>query len=111
MASVLRTVVETEPYLARASSILSEEERSSIVDLVSAGPETGALIPGTGGLRKLRVAASGRGKRGGARVIYFVAPKDRPVYLLLIYAKNESDDLTSQQTAVLKRLIASIEGS
>ena len=62
---------------------MSEDERSAIVDLLAASPEVGDLIPGTGGLRKVRVPLAGRGKRGGARVIYYVYDQRLPIYLLL----------------------------
>lgn len=68
----LHTVAETQVYLSRAEGLMSESERSAIVDLLAASPEVGDLIPGTGGLRKVRVPPAGRGKRGGAaRVIYY----------------------------------------
>ena len=63
----MHTVVETPPYLADAERLFTAEERATIVDTVSAELRCGVVIPGTGGVRKLRVAASGRGKRGGAR--------------------------------------------
>jgi mRNA-degrading endonuclease RelE of RelBE toxin-antitoxin system len=68
-------------------------------------PETGKVIPGSGGLRKLRWRGSGRGKRGGIRVIYYwIQQKDR-IYLLIAYAKNRQEDLTVDQLKILKTLI------
>lgn len=87
---------------------MSEDERSAVVDLLAASPLVGDLIPETGGLRKLRVPLAGRGKRGGARVIYYVCGEALPVYLLLAYAKKERDDLSSDQKAVLRRLVENI---
>ena len=101
---MLRTVVEAPVYLARAAKLLTGEERDSIVNLVAADPECGALIPGTGGLRKLRAGVAGRGKRGGARVIYLHFDDRTPVLLLLIYAKNERDDMTASQKAAFSKL-------
>jgi hypothetical protein len=72
----MRTVVETVPYLVDAERLFSIEEQATIVDTVSAEPKCGVVMPGTGGIRKLRVAASGRGKRGGARVIYLFGGDD-----------------------------------
>ena len=63
------------------------------------------MIPGTGGLRKIRWEAAGRGKRGGARVIYYWAREDGEILLLLIYSKTRQDDLTPKQKALLKKLI------
>ncbi len=68
-------------------------------------PEQGALIQGSGGLRKLRWAGSGRGKRGGIRVIYFWHPEDEIFYMLYGYPKNEQSDLTLAQIRILRRLV------
>ncbi len=70
-----------------------------------ADPEAGALIPGTGGLRKIRWQGSGRGKRGGIRAIYYWATKDDVVLMLLAYPKNERDDLSPEQKKVLRALV------
>ena len=72
-------------------------------------PERGALIGGTGGVRKLRVALPGRGKSGGARVIYYyLAPKGR-VYLLLAYAKREAADLSRRGKTLMRSLVRQLE--
>ncbi len=104
----LHAVAETQLYLSRAEKLMSEDERSAIVDLLAASPEVGDLIPGTGGLRKVRVPLAGRGKRGGARVIYYVYDQRLPIYLLLAYAKNERDDLSAEQKSTLRRLVENI---
>jgi mRNA-degrading endonuclease RelE of RelBE toxin-antitoxin system len=104
-SNVLISVVETPVYLARAAKLLSEDERDGIVNRLAADPECGVLIPGTGGLRKLRTGLDGRGKRGGARVIYLFLDLETPILLLLIYAKNERDDMTPVQKAVFARLV------
>jgi hypothetical protein len=104
----LHAVAETQLYLSRAEKLMSEDERSAIVDLLAASPEVGDLIPGTGGLRKVRVPLAGRGKRGGARVIYYVYDQTLPIYLLLAYAKNERDDLSAEQKSTLRRLVENI---
>ena len=70
-----------------------------------AEPEAGDLIKGTGGLRKIRWQGSGRGKRGGVRVIYYGARREEVILLLLVYGKNEQDDLTPERRAALKRLV------
>ena len=68
-------------------------------------PDSGALIPGSGGLRKLRWAASGRGKRGGARLIYYWAVPQDQIILLFIYPKNVQDDLTPDQLRALRKIV------
>jgi hypothetical protein len=100
----MHTVVETPPYLADAERLFSAEERDTVVDIVSAEPRSGVVIPGSGGVRKLRVAASGRGKRGGARVIYLFGGNDVPVFLLALFAKNEKSDLSQTERNKLARL-------
>lgn len=67
-------------------------------------PEQGAVIRGSGGLRKLRWSTTGRGKRSGIRIIYYWAPEDDVIFLLYLYAKNEQGDLTAAQMRTLGRL-------
>lgn len=95
--TTLLTVVETPAYLARAERLMSDAERALVVDLVAIAPEAGAVITGTGGLRKIRVPLAGRGKRGGGRVVYWFHSAGFPAVLLWIFAKNETDDLTDDQ--------------
>ena len=66
-------------------------------------PDAGDIIPGSGGCRKLRWAAKGHGKRGGARVIYYWINDDDRILLLDLYAKNEAENLSSAQLKDLKR--------
>lgn len=104
----MHTVIETPPYLAEAERLFSAEERATIIDTVSTDPRCGVVIPGTGGVRKLRVAASGRGKRGGARVIYLFGGEDVPVFLLTVFAKNERSDLSQKERGNLGKLMAAM---
>jgi hypothetical protein len=66
----MQAVIETPRYLADAERLFSAEEREAIVDLVARDPHCGVVIPGGGSIRKVRVGFGGRGKRGGARVLY-----------------------------------------
>lgn len=68
-------------------------------------PEVGRVIQGTGGMRKLRVALEGRGRRGGARVIYYRLVDRQQILLLLIYDKSRADDLTAEQKRALRALV------
>ncbi|MCZ8043946.1 MAG: type II toxin-antitoxin system RelE/ParE family toxin [Beijerinckiaceae bacterium] len=97
------SVVETPAYLSRAERSMSAEERSAIVDAVASSPESGVLIQGTGGLRKMRIALAGRGKRGGGRLIYWFHSAGLPAVLLWVFAKNEASDLTASQRDVLAK--------
>lgn len=104
----MHTVVETPPYLADAVRLFSEAERAAIVDAVSDDPHCGVVIVGTGGVRKMRVAASGRGKSGGARVIYLFGGRDVPIFLLAVFAKNERSDLTQAERNELTKVTATM---
>lgn len=97
--------VETPVFTAAVTSLLSDEEYRQMQIVLLIRPEQGALIRGSGGLRKLRWGAHGRGKRGGVRVVYYWHPADQCFYMLLVYAKAQQDDLTPAQLKVLRRLV------
>src|SRR5580692_2106967 len=94
-------VVETLGYLKAAEDTFSPAERDRIVAMVAANPDCGEIVQGTGGFRKVRVARSGMGKRGGARLIYIVRGKEFPIFLVAVYAKNEKENLTSRERNLL----------
>ena len=100
------TVVETPEFLAAAAELMDEAERMRLVDHLAHNPVAGDLVPGTGGVRKLRWALAGRGKRGGARVIYFYHDPGMPLFALTAYAKNQRADLSQQDRNDFKRLTA-----
>jgi hypothetical protein len=105
---ILRTCrpSSTPPYLADAQRLFTEAERTDIVDLVAADPRGGVVIPGSGGVRKLRVGFGGRGKRGGARIIFLFGGEDVPVFLLAAFAKNEKADLSAAERTTLGKQVA-----
>lgn len=98
----MRTVAETSVFVKYAAEVWTEEERDEFISWIAANPEAGDLIPGSGGCRKVRWSASGRGKRGGARVIYTIAGNG-VVWLLIVYAKSKFDNLPTDFLAQLKR--------
>lgn len=98
----MRTVAETPIFIRYAAEIWSEAERQDFITLIAANPEAGVVIRGSGGCRKLRWSRSGIGKRGGARVIYFVAA-DAVVWLLIVYAKAKFDALSTSFLAQLRQ--------
>jgi mRNA-degrading endonuclease RelE of RelBE toxin-antitoxin system len=93
----MQSVAETPTFTRQAEKLFSEDEKMELVSFLSIHPLAGDLIPGTGGVRKLRFAASGRGKRGGARVIYYYLDADLPLYALLAYPKNAKVDLSPEE--------------
>ena len=92
---------------------MTDEELRDVQWILQSNPEAGDAIPGTGGVRKLRAAVKGKGKRGGARVIYFYVTTRQTVYLLLAYDKSETDDISEGGKRVLRQLAArlGVEGS
>jgi hypothetical protein len=102
------SVTEFAGYRRRADELLTDAEQDAVIDLVAYDPTRGDLIPGTGGLRKLRIAVGGSGKRGGARVIYYFYSEDFPVLLLALYAKNEKSDLSAREKKTFAILVQEI---
>lgn len=100
------SVVETPEFLSATRKLLSDEERMLLVDYLAYHPTAGDLIPGTGGVRKLRWGLEGRGKRGGARVIYFHHDAGMPLFALTAFAKNEQADLSQQDRNGFRQLTA-----
>jgi len=99
------TVVETERFLKDAKVLMPESERSELVAFVAANPEAGDVISQAGGVRKLRWSLPDRGKRGGARVVYYYHSERLPVFLLAAYAKNEKANLSMAERNAMKRLV------
>jgi hypothetical protein len=98
------TVVETPEFLSTTKKLLTEEERAVLVDYLAHNPVAGDLMPETGGVRKLRWGLEGRGKRGGARVIYFYHSANLPLFALAAYAKNQKADLSANDRKVFRTL-------
>ena len=107
----MQTVVETPTYLADAERLFSSDERKAIVDRLAAEPTCGVVIPGGGGIRKVRFGFGTRGKSGGARIIYLFSGANLPVFILAVFAKNEKANLsTAERNALGKIAAAMIEG-
>jgi hypothetical protein len=98
------TVIETPIFLRYAAEVWSDEEREAFVDWIASHPDAGDLIPGTGGLRKVRWSRAGMGKQGGARAIYFIRPNGDEIVLLLAYAKAKFDNFSSDYLRRVKEL-------
>ena len=105
------TVVETPTFIRRAAKLLTEEEHDELIAFLAANPETGDVIEGTAGVRKVRFATGGRGKRGATRVMYYVVDEAMPLYALLIYGKNEQDNLTPEQVKAVRAFAEAIKAA
>ena len=98
--------VETPIFTRRVCACMDDDEYGRLQSFLAERPEVGKIIPASGGIRKLRWAGSGRGKRGGLRLIYFWwVARDR-ISMLMVYPKSEQDDLTPDQLKLLKRQLA-----
>jgi len=104
-------VVETRPFIADAERCLAQNEREQFIEYIACNPTAGAVIRDTGGVRKVRWGAAGRGKRGGVRVIYYYHSERIPLFLLTVYAKAHKTDLSPAEKAAMRRLVAEIVAS
>ena len=93
----MQTVVELPEFLKKSDKLLSNSERLSIVSYLATHPASGDLMQGTGGIRKLRWCAQGKGKSGGVRVIYYHHSESMPLFLLTLFGKGEKANLTKAE--------------
>jgi hypothetical protein len=97
-------LIESAVFTRQVRDLLTDEEYAALQWRLALYPNAGDVIPGTGGLRKVRWTGSGRGKRGGTRVIYFHVSSQAQIRLLLIYRKGVKDDLSAAEKKVLRKL-------
>ena len=107
----VQAVAETPTFSRQADKLFSGDERRELIDHLANNPLAGDEIPGTGGVRKLRFRAPGRGKRGGARVVYFYGGERMPLYALLVYAKPAKADLTPAERRLVAGVAAAIKAA
>ncbi len=107
----MQVVVEIPTFTREAERVFSNEERHALIDHLATDPQAGVRIPGTGGVRKLRFAASGRGKRGGVRIIYFYGGVKIPVYALLVISKSVKEDMSPSELKIVKKLVMAIKNT
>lgn len=98
-------IVETPIFTKRVQSILSDEQYRLLQHQLLANPQLGKVIPGSGGLRKVRWSIGVKGKRGGLRVIYYWFAAREMILMLFIYPKSVQDDLAPEQLKILKKII------
>lgn len=105
----MMTFTEHPVFTRRITELLADEEYREFQSDLAANPEAGNVIPGLGGLRKIRLALPGRGKRGGARVLYLLFLKAQTVFLLYVFTKGEFADLPPDKRRVIRRLVEEIK--
>lgn len=98
--------IETHLFTKRIIKLMSDENYQDFQEALILNPELGDVIPGSGGLRKVRWGTEGRGKRGGARIIYYWKVKVDHILLLLVYPKNIQDNLTQDQIKKLRVVVS-----
>lgn len=98
-------IIETSVFTRQVKKLLSDEEYRQFQNELVRNPKRGAVIRGSGGLRKIRWAAKGKGKSGGVRVIYYSATRKDQLLMLFIYPKNERDDLSKAQLNILSAIV------
>jgi hypothetical protein len=97
-------IIETTIFTRQISELVVDEQKQKLLDELIIEPNAGNVIKGSGGLRKLRWSAHGRGKSGGIRVIYYWC-EERVMYLLLAYPKNTKDDLSARELSILREVV------
>lgn len=100
-------IIETSIFTKKISALLNDEEYRIFQNVLVEMPGSGDIIQDSGGIRKIRWSAGGRGKRGGARIIYYWATNNDQIFMLYAYAKNERDDLTKDQLSMLREVVIS----
>lgn len=105
------TIAESKLFARKAEQLLSASERAELIEFLACNPQAGDVIQGTGGVRKVRFAAQGKGKSGGVRVIYYYLDDDLPLYALLLYGKGEKSDLAPGERDAVARLAAGIKAA
>lgn len=97
--------IETDVFTDEITKTLTDEAYRQLQKELIEKPKAGVIIPGSGGLRKLRWAIPGKGKRGGIRLIYYYKVVDTEFYMLYVYKKSKKEDLTKAQVKMLKNVM------
>jgi hypothetical protein len=106
----LFTFVRLSTYVKAATELLTDVEERAIEETLRADPRAGDTIADSGGVAKLRVKLPGRGKSGGARVIYFYRGSVGRIYLIYVYVKGKQDTLTANEKKMMREITTAIEG-
>ena len=101
--------IETSTFTTQLPRHLDDDGYAALQAFLSVRPHAGDVIRGTGGVRKIRWAMPGRGKRGGIRIIYYWLAKEEHIYLLTVYAKGAKDDLSAAERDAWRRAVEAID--
>jgi hypothetical protein len=97
--------IETTVFTRQIQELMVDDDYRLMQDTLLVRPELGSIIPGSGGIRKVRWGSQGRGKRGSNRVIYYWAVNDETLFMLLAYGKSKQENLSQSQVQTLKRMV------
>jgi len=104
----MQTIVELPEFQKKALTLLKDEDKAAVISHLATHPRSGDLMQGTGGIRKLRWSAQGRGKSGGVRVIYYYHNGTMPLFLLTVFGKGEMANLGKSERNTLAKLSAQL---
>jgi len=104
----MQAIVELPEFVKRSDKLLSESERTSIINYLASHPASGNIMQGTGGIRKLRWSAHGKGKSGGVRVIYYYHHEFIPIFVLTVFGKGEKSNLSKSECNDLAKITSLI---
>ena len=102
-------IIETPTFTHMITDLLDDDDYRILQHILAVNPEAGDIIRGGGGIRKIRFALPGKGKRGGVRVIYYWQKSKDSIFMLIAYIKSKKSTLTTEETVILKRLVKEIE--
>jgi hypothetical protein len=98
-------IIETPIFTKKIKLLIDDDSYQQFqIELIS-HPDKGNIVQGSGGIRKIRLGLTGRGKRGGARILYYWAKNKDQIYMLFAYEKNEMTDLSKNQLSILKKMV------
>ena len=98
-------IIETSIFTKQVKELMTDDVYRELQNTLVAYPESGKVIQGSGGIRKIRWVIVGKGKRAGGRAIYYFANSKNQIFMLMVYAKNERSDLTKEQLSFLKKVV------
>jgi hypothetical protein len=99
----MQTIVELPEFVRRSAGLLTEKDKLNIINYLAAHPHAGAVMQGTGGIRKFRWASGNKGKSGGVRVIYYYHNETMPLFILSVFSKSEKSNLTKSERNEIAR--------